>query len=71
MARTKKAGAAGRYGPRYGSTIKKEINKVLKTSKIKHVCPECQKKTLKRVIAGIWECTKCKAKIAGKAYTPN
>ncbi len=70
MAKTKKAGAAGRYGPRYGSTIKKEINKVEKESKKKHACPSCQKKTLKRVSAGIWKCTKCGTKLAGKSYTP-
>jgi large subunit ribosomal protein L37Ae len=70
MTKTKKAGAAGRYGPRYGSMIKKEVNKVLNASKGKHICPACKKKKLKRVSAGIWTCSTCGAKIAGKAYTP-
>ena len=70
MARTKKVGSAGRYGPRYGATIKKEISKLENLSKIRHTCPVCMKKTLKRENAGIWICTKCGAKFAGKAFVP-
>lgn len=71
MARTKKSGASGKYGARYGATMKKEMNKIIKAQKTKYTCPECQKKTLKRISSGVWECTKCGAKIAGKAFTPN
>lgn len=70
MGRTKKTGAAGKYGARYGVTIKKEVNKVLQASKQKHTCPNCMKKTLKRVAAGVWQCAFCRTKMAGKAYTP-
>jgi len=33
-------------------------------------CPVCLKKTLRRTATGIWTCTKCGNKMAGKAYRP-
>ena len=70
MGRTKKVGIAGRFGSRYGKKIRTNVIAVEKELRKPHPCPECMKKTLKRVSAGIWECKKCGTKIAGKAYRP-
>jgi len=70
LRKTKKVGAAGRFGPRYGRKIRDSVRKVEEKSKAKHSCPQCGKISLKRVSTGIWECTKCKTKLAGGAYVP-
>ena len=65
----KKLGSAGKFGPRYGFSVKKKYLKVQKTLKKKHICPYCQKEgSVKRVSAGIWYCNKCHSKFAAKAY---
>jgi large subunit ribosomal protein L37Ae len=67
---TKKVGSAGRFGSRYGRRIRTKIVAVEKDKKAAK-CPYCLKlKTLKRVASGIWYCTKCDSKFAGKAYKP-
>ena len=66
--RTKKVGAAGKFGARYGRKIRQKINKV--GTQKKFACPSCLKITLKRESAGIWSCSKCGTKLAGKAYKP-
>ena len=68
MGRTKKVGATGKFGARYGLRIRRRYLEV-EAQKTK-ICPYCKKKQLKRVAAGIWECKKCKTKFAGGAYTP-
>ena len=67
---TKKVGAAGKYGSRYGLRTRKQLNKIEKSSRAKYVCPNCLKRTLKRTASGIWECRKCGFKMAGGAYSP-
>ncbi|RLI98643.1 MAG: 50S ribosomal protein L37ae [Candidatus Aenigmatarchaeota archaeon] len=70
MARTKKIGAAGKFGPRYGKSVKDRFREVHKASKKPHKCPNCLKPGFKRVASGIWVCNKCGHKMAGKAYKP-
>ena len=65
-----KVGTLGRYGPRYGTRTKKIIAEIESRQKQRHACPYCERKTLKRVAAGIWYCRKCKSKFAGGAYLP-
>lgn len=67
MARTKKVGAAGRFGTRYGTKIRARINKL--HAERDTSCPACLRNSLKRESAGIWKCSKCGVKFAGKAYT--
>lgn len=67
--KTKKAGSAGRYGPRYGAKIRKKVRDVEKHQKAKQQCPVCKIGNVKRLAKGIFKCKKCNAKIAGKAYT--
>jgi large subunit ribosomal protein L37Ae len=70
MGRTKKVGTTGRFGVRYGTRVKKKLRPIEAEQKRPHMCPECKRMSLKRVTAGIWECKKCGAKIAGGAYKP-
>ena len=66
----KKLGATGRFGSRYGFGIKKRLLKIESALKTKQKCPYCMKKSVKRIASGIWYCTSCKTKFAGKAYSP-
>jgi large subunit ribosomal protein L37Ae len=67
----KKLGSAGRFGARYGRKIKKKVLEIERVMRSKHKCPYCQKPGVKRVSLGIWYCSKCKSKFAGKAYEPS
>jgi len=69
--RTRVVGIAGRYGARYGSTLRKKIRDILQKRYAPHVCPFCGAKgTVYRISTGIWSCRKCGAKWAGGAYVP-
>ena len=68
--RTKKVGSSGKFGPRYGLSVKKQIRQVDKSKGSKYSCPRCTKKNVKRVSAGIWECRSCSLKFTGGAYSP-
>jgi hypothetical protein len=41
--RTKKVGVTGKYGTRYGSTIRKIVKKFELQQRAKYVCPACGK----------------------------
>ncbi|MCE4599573.1 MAG: 50S ribosomal protein L37ae [Desulfurococcales archaeon] len=71
MGRTKIVGPAGRYGPRYGVSVRKRVRDVLVKRYQKHQCPFCGSTgTVKRVSVGLWTCRKCGTTWAGAAYTP-
>ena len=59
-----------RFGPRYGTRTKKIVGEIEKRQKAKQECPYCERKTLKRVAAGVWYCRKCENKFSGGAYFP-
>ncbi len=59
-----------RFGPRYGSTIRKRVEKIEKKKKRRYICPNCKKKSLKWVSVGLWECRNCGFKMAGAAFEP-
>jgi len=63
-------GSAGRFGPRYGSRLRKKISLVEKVQKKRQTCPACKKDQVRRVSKGIWQCKKCNHKFAGGAYVP-
>jgi large subunit ribosomal protein L37Ae len=64
----KKFGSVKRFGPRYGKRIKDKIAKIEQKQKMPNKCPYCKKPTAERIAAGIWQCSKCRAKFAGGAY---
>ena len=68
MTSTKKVGPTGRFGARYGLTLKQKVLAVEKKQKSKFECPSCAKIAVKRLAKGIWECNKCNNKFAGKAF---
>lgn len=69
-ASTKKAGAAGRYGARYGGLARKKVATVERIQRRKHICPECGAPKVARTSTGIWSCRKCNHTFAGGAYLP-
>ena len=68
--RTKKVGICGKYGVRYGASLRKTIKKIEISQRKKYPCAFCGKDSVKRNAVGIWTCTKCGKAVAGGAYTP-
>lgn len=67
----KQVGTAGRFGTRYGNTLRKKVSDIEKYSRAKFKCPFCAKdKKVKRVAYGIWKCNSCEKVFVGKAYRP-
>ncbi|KAK3751144.1 hypothetical protein QZH41_015473 [Actinostola sp. cb2023] len=66
--RTKKVGVVGKYGTRYGASLRKMIKKIEITQHSKYTCFFCGKETLKRTCVGIWHCKGCGKTIAGGAW---
>jgi large subunit ribosomal protein L37Ae len=65
---TKKAGIVGKYGTRYGGTLRKVIKKMEVTQHSTYNCSFCGKNAVKRVATGIWKCNRCKKTMAGGSY---
>lgn len=68
--RTKKVGPSGKFGTHYGMSLRKKWAGVDIKMRQPHKCPTCEKMSVKRLAAGIWECRKCGAKFSGGAYLP-
>ena len=66
--KSKKSRAAGRFGARYGKKVRAKLVKVENKQRIKQTCPFCQKKGVKRVSNGVWNCSKCGKKFASDTY---
>lgn len=67
--RTKKVGIVGKYGTRYGSSLRKQIKKIEVSQHSKYFCSFCGKYGMKRSCVGIWKCKGCSKTQAGGAYT--
>lgn len=66
--RTKKVGIVGKYGTRYGASLRKMAKKIEITQHAKYTCTFCGKDTMKRTCVGIWKCRSCRKTVAGGAY---
>ncbi len=64
----KKTKSAGRFGARYGRSIKSKLVKVEVKQRKKQKCPYCKKLGVKRLSSGIWKCSKCDKKFASDTY---
>jgi len=64
MARhTKKVGITGKYGTRYGASLRKIVKKYEISQRARYRCTFCGKDCVRRLAGGIWKCT---AKSCGK-----
>uniref|UniRef100_A0A7C4H585 Large ribosomal subunit protein eL43 n=1 Tax=Staphylothermus marinus TaxID=2280 RepID=A0A7C4H585_STAMA len=71
MGRTKVVGIAGRYGARYGATLRKRVRDILEKRYSPHTCPFCgYTGRVYRISTGLWICRKCGVKWSGGAYLP-
>lgn len=68
---TKKVKSAGRFGPRYGKSVRTKITEIESKQHKKQICPFCKKPKLKRLSKGIWQCRKCFKKFASDTYYIN
>lgn len=66
--RTRKVGIVGKYGTRYGASLRKMIKKIEVSQHSKYSCSFCGKNAMKRSCVGIWKCKACNKTVAGGAY---
>ncbi|KAK4218104.1 60S ribosomal protein L43 [Rhypophila sp. PSN 637] len=67
--RTKKVGISGKYGTRYGASLRKLVKKQETSQHARYTCTFCGKDSVRRSAVGIWNCKSCKKSMAGGAYT--
>ena len=67
MPKTKKVGAAGRFGARYGRKVRTKIAGIEAVQRKKQTCIFCDG-VAKRLSKGIWQCKKCDKKFAEHTY---
>lgn len=66
--RTRKVGVVGKYGTRYGASLRKMVKKMEITQHDRYTCTFCGKKAMRRTVVGIWNCKACRKTVAGGAY---
>ncbi|KAH9575138.1 hypothetical protein CY35_01G096200, partial [Sphagnum magellanicum] len=57
--RTKKAGIVGKYGTRYGASLRKQIKKMEVSQHSKYFCEFCGKMSAVWCEKAIWNCKDC------------
>jgi len=65
----KKTKSAGRFGPRYGRSVRSKLVKTESKQRQTQICPLCKKPGVKRLSKGIWSCSKCNKKFASNTYS--
>merc|ERR1711957_70745 len=68
--RTKKGGIVGKYGTRYGASLRKTVKKMEISQHARYICSFCGKENMKRKAVGIWRCgnNNCRVVVAGGAW---
>ncbi|MCR4327169.1 MAG: 50S ribosomal protein L37ae [Nanoarchaeota archaeon] len=66
--KSKKTKSAGRFGARYGKTVRDKLVKVETKQKVKQKCPFCEKEGVKRISKGVWKCSRCEKKFASNTF---
>merc|ERR1712130_531719 len=63
----KKVGITGKYGTRYGASLRKTVKKMEISQHSKYTCTFCGKDKMKRLATGIWKCSdkNCRIQEAG------
>lgn len=71
--RTRKVGVVGKYGTRYGASLRKQVKKMEIAQHARYVCQFCGKSSVKRTAVGIWKCKakSCTKIVAGGAWSVN
>merc|ERR1712071_162678 len=69
--RTRKVGIVGKYGTRYGASLRKMAKKIEVSQHAKYTCHFCGKDSMKRTCVGIWKCKSCRKVVAGGAWAPS
>jgi len=64
-------GIVGKYGTRYGASLRKQAKKIEILQHSKYTCQFCGKDAVKRTVVGIWQCKRCRKTTAGGAYVPS
>ncbi|KAJ6565978.1 ribosomal protein L37ae [Mycena sp. CBHHK59/15] len=67
--RTKKVGITGKYGTRYGASLRKQVKRMEISQHARYTCTFCGKDTVKRTAVGIWNCSSCR-KVIAAAHGP-
>jgi large subunit ribosomal protein L37Ae len=66
--KSKKARSSGRFGPRYGRSVRAKVANVEDKQHKKQKCPFCSKLGVKRVSRGVWKCPRCEKKFASNTF---
>jgi large subunit ribosomal protein L37Ae len=69
--RTKKVGIVGKYGTRYGASLRKQVKKIEVSQHATYTCVFCGKDSVRRHSVGIWKCKGCLKTLAGGAWSVN
>ena len=67
MVKTKKVKSAGRFGARYGRSVRTKIAEIESVQRKKQKCIFCNGRA-RRISKAIWVCDKCNKKFAGHTY---
>ena len=59
----------GKYGTRYGASLRKQIKKIEIAQRGRYRCQFCGKSKMRRQVVGIWHCRPCNKTITGGAYS--
>mmetsp|Transcript_20006 Transcript_20006/g.43493 ORF Transcript_20006/g.43493 Transcript_20006/m.43493 type:complete len:97 (+) Transcript_20006:120-410(+) len=67
---TKKVGIVGKYGTRYGASLRKIVKKYEIQQRARYHCSFCGKDSVERQVAGIWKCQAktCQRTMAGGCW---